>query len=315
MKKHILLLGFMMVMTSWVTAQQLPQFTQYLLNDFAINPAIAGTKPYFLARTNHRYQWTGLTDAPRTFVFSLHGPIVQQKMGLGGYVFTDIVGPTRRTGIQLSYAYHLKITEKMNLSFGVTGGVLQFTVDGDKLNLEEEGDIAVSGGIMSVTTPDAGAGLYLYGDNYFVSFSAPQLLGNKVQFFDGYTNTLSKLSNHFFASAGYTFRINDEFSVQPSAQAKYVDPLPVQVDVTARGIYQDQVWLGASYRTGDEITNAESVGFLFGYTFQKNLMLGYSYDLSLSNIRKFNDGSHELMLGFRFKNRKKAKGGDAPSID
>lgn len=315
MKKHIVLLGLLLAFGSLATAQQLPQFTQYLLNDFAINPAVAGTKPYFLARTNHRYQWTGITDAPRTFVFSLHGPIVNQKMGLGGYMFTDIVGPTRRSGIQLSYAYHLKLTESMNLSFGVTGGILQFTVDGDKLNLAEDNDIAVSGGIMSVTTPDAGAGLYLYGDKYFVSISAPQLLGNKVQFFDGYEGTLSKLSNHFFASAGYTFDINDDFSIQPSAQAKYVDPLPVQIDATVRGIYQDQFWLGASYRTGEKISTSESVGFLLGYTFQKNLMLGYSYDHSLSNIRKYNDGSHELMLGFRFKSRKKTPGGDAPSID
>ena len=99
--KKILIIGFIFVCNS-LFAQQLPHFSQYYLNDFLINPAIAGTRNYFEGISTHRYQWEGIVDAPRTYTLSVNGPIKSQKMGLGGYIFTDIAGPTRRTGFSLS---------------------------------------------------------------------------------------------------------------------------------------------------------------------------------------------------------------------
>ena len=90
-------------------AQQLPHFSQYYLNDYLINPAVGGSRPYFEGKSAHRYQWEGITDAPRTYTLSVNGPTKNQKMGFGGYIFTDNVGPTRRTGFNASYAYHIKV--------------------------------------------------------------------------------------------------------------------------------------------------------------------------------------------------------------
>ena len=104
--RHTLLL-LSIILVAQVDAQQLPQLTQYQFNDYVVNPAVAGSRPFFEIRSAHRYQWVGIQDAPRTFTFSGSSP-VGEKMGVGGYIFTDIVGPTRRTGFQFSYAYHLK---------------------------------------------------------------------------------------------------------------------------------------------------------------------------------------------------------------
>ena len=326
MKKIIIALLFFIGLTS-VKAQQLPQYTQYLINDFVMNPAIAGSRPFFDAKSNHRYQWIGIRDAPRTYIFSLHGPINLFNMGVGGYLYTDIVGPSRRTGVQLAFAKHFKINDNLNFSFGVSGGIQQFLIDGAKVTLNESNDIALSNGIMSVLTPDASAGGYLYGDNVlmdgdklFFGFSAPQLLThlgvNKLQFFDNYDQTISRLEDHYFVTAGYTFKVHEDFDIQPSGLAKYVEPSPIQFDLTMRGIYKDFLWIGGSYRSGSEFTDIESIGVLAGYSFQKNLMLGYSYDISMSDIRNYNSGSHELMFGIRFKNRKKdRKPEDASSIE
>src|ERR1035437_8806270 len=114
-------------------AQQLPQYSQYMFNDFVMNPAIAGRSNYWEANSNNRYQWVGITDAPRTYILSLQGPLKNKKMGLGGTIFTDIVGPTRRTGANLAYAYHVKLSTTYKLSFGVNAGVLQYSVDGSKI--------------------------------------------------------------------------------------------------------------------------------------------------------------------------------------
>lgn len=279
-------------------AQQLPQFSQYLINDYVINPAIGGSRNYFEAKTNHRYQWIGITDAPRTYIFSLNGP-VYKTMGVGGYVYTDITGPTRRTGGQLSYTYHFKISETIKLGLGTSLGVLQFAIDGAKITGKEVGDIALSSGVQSVTVADAAAGLYLYSDKWYFSASAPQLLRNNIQFFSEYKNNLSRLVNHYFIMAGYRYDLNESIAVAPSFLVKYVSPVPVQIEPTLRLIYKDQVWIAGSYRTQDAITAC------IGYTFQQNITFGYSYDMTMTNLKNYSTGTHEIMLGFRFKARSK----------
>jgi len=278
-----------------LTAQQLPHYTQYLINDYVTNPAIGGTQPYFKVQSNHRFQWVGITDAPRTYIFSMHGPIANDKMGVGGYVFTDYTGPTRRSGFQASYSYKVKITDDIKLSFGLAGGLLQFAVDGGKVTLEDINDIVLSTSLQSALVPDIAAGLYLYEDNrWFFSLSAPQLVGSKLQFFDAYNNTLSRLSNHYFAAGGYTFDISSDFQIQPSFLIKYINPVPIQVDANVRAIYKENVWLGLNYRSED------AVGAMLGYNLKEKFIFGYSYDFPISNLRKQSTGSHELMIGFRF---------------
>ena len=280
-------------------AQQLPQYTQYFLNDYVTNPAVGGSKKAWMAGFNTRYQWVGIQDAPRTYILSLHGPVRKTRVGLGGYVFSDVTGPTRRTGASFSYTYHLPITDEIKLGMGVSGGVLQYVVDGSKITTKTSNDIALSNTVQSTVLPDAGLGFYLYSDEFFVSLSAPQLLGNKVQFFEDYDETDARLARHFFFAAGYKFEVVEDVVIQPSTFIKYVTPTPVQFDATVRVLYKDMVWAGVAYRSED------AVGFMLGYTLQQNITFGYSYDMPTSEIKNHTSGSHEVMLGIRFKNRAK----------
>ena len=81
------------------SAQQLPVFTQYIFNKYVFNPAVTGTEDNFSATANYRYQWQGITDAPRTYILSLHGPHKFKNFGLGGALYTDVTGPTSKTGM------------------------------------------------------------------------------------------------------------------------------------------------------------------------------------------------------------------------
>jgi len=305
MKKYFVILISILTVESY--AQQLPQFTQYLINDYVINPAIGGSRPYYEAKLNHREQWIGITDAPRTNILSAYGPIINNKMGVGGYLFTDITGPTRRIGAQVSYAYHLRLTETIKLSFGVAGGLLQYTVDGAKITQKETGDPAMSAGVQSVLVPDAGVGTYIYSDKLFFGISVPQILNNRVQFFDNYEDSQSRLVGHYYVIGGYRFDINNDFTVEPSFFLKYVSPITPQLDVNARVIYQQMVWLALGYRTED------AASITAGYVFQKNLSVAYSYDITTSNLKNYSSGTHEIMIGVRFKNRKTAE--TSPSVD
>ena len=273
-------------------AQQLPHYSQYMLNDYVMNPAIAGSKNFTEAKTNTRYQWVGVTDAPRTYIMSVSGAMKDKPMGIGGYMFSDITGPTRRTGISLSYAYHLKLNEKMKLGLGLAAGILQFAVDAGKITLHDINDVAISSGIQSVIVPDFGFGTYIYNDDYYFGVSVPQIYPSKLNFFD-YASK-SKLVTHIYATGGYKFKINDDFALQPTTLVKFVNPAPVQIDLGARVIYKQKVWLGTGYRTSDAITA------LVGYTYQDNLTIGYSYDFTTSNLKKYSSGTNEVYLAIKF---------------
>jgi len=299
--QHIILGLLLTVIAFAVEAQQLPQYTQFFLNDYVTNPAIGGSKNAWVAGLNSRYQWVGIQDAPRTYILSLHGPVRKSRVGLGGYLFSDITGPTRRTGFSFSYAYHIPLSSSVKLSLGASGGMVQFAVDGSKIDMKNVYDVALSNTVQSIVTPDAGAGAYLYGDNFFVSLSAPQLLDNKLQFFENYDETTARMVRHYFAAAGYKFEVVDNFYIEPSTFIKYVEPIPVQFNATLRLIFKDVIWAGASYRSED------ALGLLIGYNLQDNLTFGYSFDMPTSDIQNHTTGSHEVMLGIRFRNRKSMK--------
>jgi type IX secretion system PorP/SprF family membrane protein len=282
-------------------AQQLPLFSQYVVNDYFQNPAIAGSRPYFDAVSANRLQWIGITDAPRTYALSLQGPLKGTNMGLGGYVFSDVAGPTRRLGFSGSYAYHIKLQEKIKLSLAVSAGAMQFAVDATKLNLENTGDYVFANGYQSKTVPDLGASFYLYGmpkengtGNWWLGGYVPQIFPAKLKLFETPTPT-GTLATHMYFTAGYKAFLTDEFSAEPSLLVKVVSPVTPQVDLGVRFFYKNKIWLGATYRTKD------AIAAMVGYTYKDNLTFGYSYDITTSNLKKYSNGTHELMIGLRFK--------------
>lgn len=305
--KKIVVLSLLMLTVGVVFSQQLPHFSQYYLNDYLINPAVAGSRPYFEGKSAHRYQWEGITDAPRTYTLSVNGPTKNQKMGLGGYLFTDNVGPTRRTGANLSYAYHVRVSDKLKLGMGISAGVIQFMIDGSKITLRENDDDIITNGVQSVLLPDAGFGLYLYHEKYYLGFSAPQLLNSRVTFFKDGRNPEGTLPSHFFMSGGYKFKLAEDFVLEPSVFVKYVKPAPVQVEGTLRLIYQEKVWLAGTYRDKDAIT--ASIGYLINNYFT----VAYGFDFTTTNLRNYSNGTHELLVGVRFYQYANKK--SAPSIN
>lgn len=282
-----------------VSANQDPLYTQFMTNPFLINPAIAGTYPYYQILTNSRLQWAGFTDAPVTNVISMFGPMVSQPMGLGGYIMHDQTGLTSTTTLSATYAYNYGISEDLKISLGLAVGVFQYKIGGGGTTFIE--DPVYSGQATTTWGPDATFGAYLYSSIYHAGLSVTNLLGNKVKSEGDTTlSTVGRLKQHVYLHGGYKYMINRELSIEPTLILRKVSATPFQVDVNVRVWYgkrqwdRNKIWGGISFRSQDAVT------FMVGFTYQRKIEIGYSYDFGVNRLRTYHGGSHELMLGFKF---------------
>lgn len=277
-------------------SQQMPLLTNYLFNSYAYNPAIAGTKPYAVANMTYRNQWVGFDGAPKTYMASLYGPFRKnKKVALGGMILTDATGLLQRTAGYFTYAYHVMLNDKWKLGMGVSAGLMQYRIRLYDVKAYDKDDEMLTGNVLSKTVFDCNAGLYLYRSNFFLGLSGYQAANNKIAFTDSH----SRLEPHLYLMTGYTYKVNKKFSLQPSALIKYNAPTPVQPEISLRGIYKKQLWLGVSYRMND------AYSFMFGAVCKERISFAYAYDLPFSGIRKYTSGSHEIMLTYSFLKTKK----------
>ncbi|NCI50056.1 type IX secretion system membrane protein PorP/SprF [Sediminibacterium roseum] len=328
-KTLLLVMGVFAVGALW--AQQRPYYTQYIMNNYIINPAVAGIENYWDVKASHRMQWVGLQDAPVTTYITVHGPLkrddygretatsfhaggsnprgeaywqdyssAEPHHGVGFTMLNDKTGPLSRFAAYGTYAYHVGLTSRTSLSLGVSAGITNMSLDASKLNF---GSITVdpavaNSNIISRIKPDISAGLWLYSKDYFLGVAAQQIIPQNITFSD---NTVSvqngKLLPHLFVSAGYRMQLTDDISFLPSTLLRYISPLPLGIDLNAKFQYQDLLWAGASYRYQD--------GFaaMVGVNLNRSINIGYSYDVQTSTLNTVSKGTHEILIGFLLGNR------------
>jgi type IX secretion system PorP/SprF family membrane protein len=308
-----------------VSAQQKPHYTQYILNQYIVNPALTGIENYVDLTLSHRHQWAGIQDNPVTSYLSVHGSIGKSSYrqtatsfdlkgqnprgksyweeytapephhGIGLQVINDVTGPLSNFSAYGTYAYHLALSNRTSISAGFGAGINRFSLNADKLDF---GDVIVdpavySTGILNTTRFDMMAGLYLYSADYFIGLSAQQVVPQKIDFSGGYIRpTESRTVPHLFGTAGYRFLIGDNFNLIPSVMVKYINPLPVQVEGNFKLQYQDRLWIGGSYRHKDGIAG------MLGVNVSNLFHIGYAYDYTTSRLNNFTKGTHEILLGF-----------------
>jgi len=293
-----------------VQAQQLPLYSQYMMNSYLLNPALAGIEGYTEVNLTAREQWIGLPHAPKTHAISVQTRISNNsflfknsffkkiirkestsgRVGVGGYIYNDKNGPIDRTGLQLTYSYHININEAL-LSFGLSGTMFQLGVDMDDAVVDEEYDRLLGQAKSKLYVPDANFGVHYLHSNYYAGLSVAQLLQSSLQFgkagYDEY-----KLYRHYFITAGYIYIINEDYIVEPSFLLKASEVPGFQADINSKLYYKNDYWGGVSFRTGGAI-------IVMGGARVDKFFFGYALDIALSPIRKHSYGSHEIMMALK----------------
>ena len=308
-------------------AQQQPQYTQYTLNSFLINPAVAGIENYTDLRFGNRMQWTGLSGAPQTKYVSVHTAIgsnfladnvnsysgngenpmsrsyVQSYQaaaphhGIGLIALSDKTGPLENTEVKLNYAYHIGLSTQVNLAVGVSVGMTQLSLDASNLVFEDSSDPFFAANTYKKLSPSISLGMWLYGPRFFGGLALHQLLPSSNVFLTSTTASTAKTQPQALLSAGYKLSLSEDIAAIPSVLLNYSSGMPLAVDGNVKLAFKDKFWLGGGYRRNDAFT--ANAGFTVGYL----LNIGYSYDLTTSNLNTVSNGSHEIVVGILLNNR------------
>jgi type IX secretion system PorP/SprF family membrane protein len=275
-------------------AQQDPMLSQYMFNGLFLNPAYAGSHRYFSSSMLYRTQWVGFDGAPRTSLFAIDGPIKNEKMGVGLIVAHDQIGVTRQTDVMGNYAYNIQLG-KGKLAFGIKGGFGTYNAKVTDLTYWDKGDQIYANDIQSKFIPKFGFGTYYHTENWYAGFSIPTLLAYESgKDFKLDVEKSSFVRRHYLLTAGYVYSINELWKFKPSVLIKSVNNAPTEIDLNASIFYKDMIWFGCSYRSKDAVV------LIAEYQANMQFRIGYAYDITLSRLNSYSNGTHEIMIGYDF---------------
>ncbi|WBU89497.1 PorP/SprF family type IX secretion system membrane protein [Cellulophaga omnivescoria] len=287
------------------SAQQDAQYTQYMYNTIAINPAYAGSRGVFSIAALHRSQWVGLDGAPTTQTLNLNSP-VSRRVGLGLSVVHDEIGngTNQDTYIDAAFSYTVPTGDQGKLSFGLKAGGHFLNLDFSKLaNYRQESTPAGYDDIEKKFSPNFGAGIYYHTDKFYAGISVPNFL--ETEHFDnseGQNSSFVAVERmNLYLITGYVFELNRDLKLKPAALIKAVKGAPLQADLSATFLLKDKFSFGAAYRWD------AALSALVGFQLSDQLMLGLAYDKETTDLgnTSFNDGSFEVFLRYELRSRYK----------
>ncbi len=291
--KNILLLIILLIVPFLGTAQQQPQFTQYMYNTISFNPAYAGSREIMVINVLNRNQWVGINGAPVTQTLSAHTSLPNTKFGVGLSVIKDELGYENSTYAyaDVSYTITLNKYDAYKFAFGLKIGASKYDLDENLMNSNGNSSDPFLDMVNFDWTPNIGAGFYFRGESFYIGLSVPKLINyennNNIDYI-----SLDRVS--YFFNGGYLLDVNKNLKFKPTFLLKYTEGAPVSMDLSTLFFVNEKLWLGASYRLFD------SLGAIINFKVFDGLSLGYAYDYITSDLSSYSSGSHEFMINYEF---------------
>lgn len=309
--KQMILICIMACLHISLQAQQDAQFSQYIFNGIYINPAYAGYRQELNAHTFYRSQWVGVPGAPQTMSVAVDGSLDDSRVGLALQMAYDKIGAQSLMSVYGNYAYRIPLDEQdRRLALGIGVGLVQLGLEGSRMDPNNPNDPYLNGGTQTTTLFDARLGIYYSTANFFAGFAADHITAQYLDKHKPATMTVATPRPHFYATTGALFDMGDDIYLKPSLLLKDDIGGPTSLDLNAFVLLNKMLWVGVSYRTAitlynkpnlqNDLTKASAViGMLEVYA-TPQLRIGYAYDYALNRYRTYNNGTHEISLGYYF---------------
>jgi len=307
MKKSCFILSAMLT-TGIAFSQQEYSYTFFGDNNSFFNPAATGVKDYATLTGQFRKQWFKFSGSPTSGGVTYEAPLKKYNMGLGGILYQDHVGVTDQTNAAAMYSYHIRLNEEHTLSFGINAGIDVVNTKYDRLVYWDMYDEVFGSDYINFVVPHFGIGAFYSFHEFYAGVSIPRMVSINANQFNSvnFTNAPSLVS-HYYATTGYKFRLDNDFSLKTALLLKYTNNVKPQLDISLLGYYKNTIGLGVAYK---------SLGFasaFLQYNYKDAVVFAYGFDLSLNPLYQHSKGSHEIMLQYRFGFKSRIPK-DAPSI-
>ena len=292
MRYFIFTVLFFLITASLFSQERMLMTSQYVHNQYLINPAFAGSRETLSLFGSYRQQWWDIPNPPASQNFSAHAPLKNEHVALGLSIYNESYAALKNTGVMASYTYRLFTGSGNKIAFSLNAGFSIANYGQLDIELIDSGDDAFMRDFDSDNKPVLGFGTAWYGDNFFAGFSVCDFFYRSP--FDYTTSTFAFGKSSLLLTGGYMFEISNGFKLQPSALLKFGSEVQTLADLSASAIISDMFWLGGTYRTNKEFVA------MFGWQIMPQLRITYTYDVPTGDLRALNVGSHEISLQFDF---------------
>ena len=291
--KRLILVVFATLLSTQeeLNAQQDPQYTHYMYNTMSVNAGYAGQRDVLSVLALYRTQWVGIDGAPKTLTFGIHSPLKNERLGLGLNVVSDQLGPAQETSIDANFSYTIPVNASgdLELSFGLKGGLHILDTDWSKGIFQNPTDVLFNENV-NLVSPTVGGALYLHSDKWYLGASVPNIF--TTEHYDDYQESIATERIHMFLIGGYVFDVSETTKLKPAFLVKGVSGAPVIADLSLNALFNEKFTLGLAYRWDDSFSG------LVGFQVTDSILIGYSYDLTSTELNNYNSGTHEIMLRF-----------------
>jgi type IX secretion system PorP/SprF family membrane protein len=298
MKRFIAIISVLVLGFSATRAQQIATSSLYDMQGVFHNPSVAGVNKYGSIGATYRSMWSGIDGSPKTTTVFGSAYLPSVKLGLGGYLYNDVTGPTRRTGLQMAYAYHVPLQNDASFSLGIEGRFQQYSIDKGKLGESLGANDPVLAGAGNRFSADAGFGLSYTSRKFQAGASVSNLIQSKLDFYSGdlSRSETGRLYRHYYFHSRYNWDVDGNTVITPNILFIYLPNAPLEFQGGARVEHREVFWWGVSMRL------RQSWMLSAGVKVKKKLVLGYSFDIYSTPLSIYDRGSnaHEILLRYDF---------------
>ncbi len=314
--RKLIIGAFCLFLSPMLWGQQAMQLSQYMHNQFAINPAMVGSSGELDMTAAVRGQWLGLEGRPFSQTFTAQMPVPLLKGGWGLSVSNDMLGAQRDTRVNLAYAYHLSLGAKQRLSFGAQAGIAQSGLRGDLLitpdgsyadGAIDHQDDALPFNTANAIAPLLAVGAHLQLQSLSIGLSAQQLMFSSLSFPSSSSDIAQQLSPQLNVALAYALSLSSSLALTPRLLAKS-DLKQMQLDASVMLTIDQRWYAGVGFR-GYNANTIDAIMAYVGAHLNEKTFLGYSYDIGLSGLNDHHAGSHELVFKYTIRNLLSVKSG------
>ena len=277
--------------SSSIFSQSDVKLSSFFLTPLTYNPAYAGSFEGMSFTSLYSSQWVGFDGAPETIFVNGHGTFFGPNTGLGFEIMHDEIGVTTDTKTLGNYAYHLQLNEEWRLAMGLKAGASWYSVDYNKLRIQNPNEFNNLESIRTDININIGAGFFIHNENFYFGLGVPNFL--KTTYVDSYNATLANSRPNYYISSGYKFDLQNDVYLQPSFLIRAVDGAPINSMFAGTLNWQEKVYGSLN------IDLNSTIGGFAGFRVAEQFLLGYSYDASINNFSNSNGGIHSFFLNIR----------------